>query len=74
MLKGVSAAAAPQQFIPHPAAMAPPHFHPAAAYAQAGKFVPAYAAGYPPPAAFWQWIPPTSLDTSKDSAHWPPVA
>jgi peptidoglycan hydrolase CwlO-like protein len=77
MLKGVSAAAAaPPQFIPHPAAMAPPQFHPAAAaaYAHAGKFVPAYAAGYPTPAAFWQWIPPTSLDTSKDSAHWPPVA
>ena len=77
MLKGVSAAAAPPQYIPHPAAMAPPQFHPAAvaAFAQAGKFVPAYTtAGYPPPAAFWQWIPPTSLDTSKDSAHWPPVA
>uniref|UniRef100_A0ACD5U2C5 Uncharacterized protein n=1 Tax=Avena sativa TaxID=4498 RepID=A0ACD5U2C5_AVESA len=78
MLKGVSAAAAaaPPQFIPHPAAMAPPQYHPAAAaaYAHAGKFVPAYAAGYPTPAAFWQWIPPTSLDTSKDSAHWPPVA
>uniref|UniRef100_A0ACD5T9D9 Uncharacterized protein n=1 Tax=Avena sativa TaxID=4498 RepID=A0ACD5T9D9_AVESA len=73
MLKGISsAAAAPPRFIPHPAAMAPPQFHPA--YAHAGKFVPAYAAGYPPPAAFWQWIPPTSLDTSKDSAHWPPVA
>ncbi|CAM0955235.1 unnamed protein product [Alopecurus aequalis] len=85
MLKGVSAAAAPPQFMPHPAAppqfmahpaaMAPPQFHPAAAaFAQAGKFVPAYTAGYPQPAAFWQWIPPTSLDTSKDSAHWPPVA
>ncbi|KAM3404469.1 hypothetical protein ACQJBY_007518 [Aegilops geniculata] len=75
MLKGVSAAAAaPRQYVPHPAAAAAPQFHPAAAYAHAGKFVPAYAAGYPPPAAFWQWIPPTSLDTSKDPAHWPPVA
>ncbi|KAI4967329.1 hypothetical protein ZWY2020_028385 [Hordeum vulgare] len=74
MLKGVSAAAAPRQFILHLAAAAAPQFHPAAAFAHAGKFVPAYAAGYPPPAAFWQWIPPTSLDTSKDPAHWPPVA
>lgn len=73
MLKGATAAvAAPPQFVPHPAA--PPHFHPTAAFAQAGKFVPAYTASYPPPAAFWQWIPPTSLDTSKDPAHWPPVA
>ncbi|KAK3138600.1 hypothetical protein QOZ80_5AG0370950 [Eleusine coracana subsp. coracana] len=72
MLKGVSAAAAPAQFLPHPAAAAaPPPFHPAA-FAHAGKFVP--YASYPPPAAFWQWIPPTSLDTSKDPAHWPPVA
>ncbi|KAL6841349.1 hypothetical protein ACP4OV_028867 [Aristida adscensionis] len=73
MLKGVGAAAAPAPFIPHPAtaAAAAPSFHPAA-FAQGGKFVP--YAGYPPPAAFWQWIPPTSLDTSKDQAHWPPVA
>jgi hypothetical protein len=70
MLKGVSGgAAAPAQFLPHPAA--PPPFHPAA-FAHAGKFVP--YASYPPTAAFWQWIPPTSLDTSKDPAHWPPVA
>uniref|UniRef100_J3M7T1 BHLH domain-containing protein n=1 Tax=Oryza brachyantha TaxID=4533 RepID=J3M7T1_ORYBR len=48
--------------------------HPAAAFAQAGgKYVP-YATSYPPPAAFWQWIPPTSLDTSKDPVMWPPVA
>jgi FtsZ-binding cell division protein ZapB len=67
MLKGVGAAAAPAPFVPHPA----PSFHPAA-FAQAGKFVP--YPSYPPPAAFWQWIPPTSLDTSKDPAHWPPVA
>jgi len=73
MLKGVSAAAAPAPFVPHPAAAAAaaPSFHPAA-FVQAGKFVP-YPT-YPPPAAFWQWIPPTSLDTSKDPAHWPPVA
>ncbi|KAJ1263188.1 hypothetical protein BS78_09G164900 [Paspalum vaginatum] len=70
MLKGVSAAAAPAAFVPHPAAAAPP-FHPAA-FAQAGKFIP--YPSYPPPAAFWQWIPQTSLDTSKDPAHWPPVA
>jgi hypothetical protein len=69
MVKGVSGAAAPAQFLPHPAA--PPPFHPAA-FAHAGKFVP--YASYPPTAAFWQWIPPTSLDTSKDPAHWPPVA
>lgn len=76
MLKGVShaaAVAAPAPFVPHPAAAAaPPSFHPAAAFAQAGKFVP--YPSYPPPAAFWQWIPPTSLDTTKDPAHWPPVA
>ncbi|XP_062179842.1 transcription factor ILR3-like [Phragmites australis] len=72
MLKGVSAAAAaPAQFVTHPAAAAAPSFHPAA-FAHAGKFVP--YTSYPPPAAFWQWIPPTSLDTSKDPAHWPPVA
>ncbi|KAL6620346.1 hypothetical protein ACP70R_035485 [Stipagrostis hirtigluma subsp. patula] len=72
MLKGVGATAAPATFIPHPAAAAAaPSFHPAA-FAQAGKFVP--YASYPPPPAFWQWIPPTSLDTSKDPAHWPPVA
>lgn len=70
MLKGVSAAAAPAPFVPHPAA-AVPSFHPAV-FAQAGKFVP--YPSYPPPAAFWQWIPPTSLDTSKDPKHWPPVA
>jgi len=70
MLKGISAAAAPAPFLPHPAASAP-SFHPAA-FAQAGKFV--LYPTYPPPAAFWQWIPPTSLDTSKDPAHWPPVA
>jgi len=75
MLKGVShaAVAAPAPFVPHPAAAAAaPSFHPAAAFAQAGKFVP--YPSYPPPAAFWQWIPPTSLDTTKDPAHWPPVA
>ncbi|CAD6271964.1 unnamed protein product [Miscanthus lutarioriparius] len=74
MLKGVShaAVAAPGPFVPHPAAAAPPSFHPAAAFAQAGKFVP--YPSYPPPAAFWQWIPLTSLDTTKDPAHWPPVA
>ncbi|TVU19649.1 hypothetical protein EJB05_35812 [Eragrostis curvula] len=72
MLKGISAASAPAQYVPHPAAAAAaPQFHPAA-FAHAGKFVP--YASYPPPAAFWQWIPPTSLDTSKDPAHWPPVA
>ncbi|XP_015692905.2 transcription factor ILR3-like [Oryza brachyantha] len=66
MLKGVGG-------VPHPAAAAPA-FHPAAAFAQAGgKYVP-YATSYPPPAAFWQWIPPTSLDTSKDPVMWPPVA
>nr|CAB3461287.1 unnamed protein product [Digitaria exilis] len=70
MLKGVSAAAAPVPFVPHPHA-AVPSFHPAA-FAQAGKFVP--YPSYPRPAAFWQWIPPMSLDTSKDPAHWPPVA
>nr|CAB3465056.1 unnamed protein product [Digitaria exilis] len=70
MLKGVSAAAAPVPLVPHPHA-AVPSFHPAA-FAQAGKFVP--YPSYPPPAAFWQWIPPMSLDTSKDPAHWPPVA
>lgn len=70
MLKGVSAAAAPTPFIPHPAAA--PSFHPAA-FAQTGKFVP-FTTSYPPSAAFWQWIPPTSLDTSKDPVHWPPVA
>ncbi|CAN6328024.1 unnamed protein product [Urochloa humidicola] len=70
MLKGVSTATAPVPFVPHPATGAPT-FHPAA-FAQAGKFVP--YPSYPPPAAFWQWIPPTSLDTSKDPAHWPPVA
>jgi hypothetical protein len=67
--------------VPHPVAAAP-SFHPAA-FAQAGKFVayPSSQAGkfvpypsYVPPPAFWQWIPPTSLDTSKDPAHWPPVA
>ncbi|KAJ4751210.1 basic helix-loop-helix (bHLH) DNA-binding superfamily protein [Rhynchospora pubera] len=26
------------------------------------------------PAAFWQWIPSASLDTTKDAVHWPPVA
>ncbi|KAL5201994.1 hypothetical protein ABZP36_012946 [Zizania latifolia] len=66
MLKGVgsaaAAAAAPSPYVPHPAA-----------FVQAGKYVP-YAASYPPPAAFWQWIPPTSLDTSKDPVMWPPVA
>jgi hypothetical protein len=74
MLKGVShaAAVAPGPFVPHPTAAAAPSFHPAAAFAQAGKFVP--YPSYPPPAAFWQWIPPTSLDTAKDPAHWPPVA
>ncbi|XP_062231554.1 transcription factor ILR3-like [Phragmites australis] len=72
MLKGVSAAAAPVPFVPHPsAATVAPSFHPAA-FAQTGKYVP--YASYPPPAAFWQWIPPTSLDTSKDPVHWPPVA
>lgn len=25
-------------------------------------------------AAFWQWIPPASLDTTKDPVLWPPVA
>ena len=73
MLKGVSAAAAPTPFIPHPAAAtAAPSFHPAA-FAQTGKFVP-FTTSYPPSAAFWQWIPATSLDTSKDPVHWPPVA
>ncbi|CAD6341922.1 unnamed protein product [Miscanthus lutarioriparius] len=73
MLKGVShAAVAPGPFVPHPAAAAAPSFHPAAFAAQAGKFVP--YPSYLPPAAFWQWIPPTSLDTTKDPAHWPPVA
>ncbi|KAF0923955.1 hypothetical protein E2562_007777 [Oryza meyeriana var. granulata] len=76
MLKGVGSAAAPAPFVPHPAAAvaAAPAFHPAAAFAQAGgKYVP-YATSYPPPAAFWRWIPPTSLDTSKDPVMWPPVA
>ncbi|KAL5232412.1 hypothetical protein ABZP36_031188 [Zizania latifolia] len=76
VLRGVSgAAAAPAPYVPHHAAaasVAAPSFHPAA-FAQAGKYVP-YAAGYPPAAAFWQWIPPTSLDTSKDPVMWPPVA
>jgi hypothetical protein len=26
------------------------------------------------PAAFWQWVPPASLDTTKDLVLWPPVA
>lgn len=26
------------------------------------------------PAAFWQWIPPATLDTTKDPVLWPPVA
>uniref|UniRef100_A0A0E0L3A6 BHLH domain-containing protein n=1 Tax=Oryza punctata TaxID=4537 RepID=A0A0E0L3A6_ORYPU len=80
MLKGVgaAAAAAPAPFVPrHAAAVAAaPAYHPAAAaaFAQAGgKYVP-YATSYAPPAAFWQWIPPTSLDTSKDPVMWPPVA
>lgn len=75
MLKGVvshAAVAAPGPFVPHPAAVAPSFHHHPAAFAQAGKFVP--YPSYPPPAAFWQWIPPTSLDTTKDPAHWPPVA
>ncbi|KAJ3668919.1 hypothetical protein LUZ60_010869 [Juncus effusus] len=33
-----------------------------------------YVAYQSNPAALWQWIPPASLDTTKDSAHWPPVA
>uniref|UniRef100_A0A0D9WH81 BHLH domain-containing protein n=1 Tax=Leersia perrieri TaxID=77586 RepID=A0A0D9WH81_9ORYZ len=74
MLKG-AAAVTPAPFVPHPAAAAAAAtaFHPAAFAQAAGKYVP-YAASYPPPAAFWQWIPPTSLDTSKDPVMWPPVA
>ncbi|BAS94356.1 Os05g0455400, partial [Oryza sativa Japonica Group] len=77
MLKGVGAAtpAAPAPFVPHHAAAvaAAPAYHPAAFAQAGGKYVP-YATSYAPPAAFWQWIPPTSLDTSKDPVMWPPVA
>uniref|UniRef100_A0A0E0HFG1 BHLH domain-containing protein n=1 Tax=Oryza nivara TaxID=4536 RepID=A0A0E0HFG1_ORYNI len=77
MLKGVGAAtpAAPAPFVPHHAAAvaAAPAYHPAAFAQAGGKYVP-YATNYAPPAAFWQWIPPTSLDTSKDPVMWPPVA
>lgn len=66
----VQAISVPSHFIPHPSATAlATTFHAAAFVAR--KTIP-----YPnyPTMGMWQWMPPSSLDTSQDHFLRPPVA